>query len=102
MPGPPPVPIILTAKNKAWANVIRTLLDLGVDKWDAKYLDPSIMDGSGWLLTICSKELNIQSSGMNAYPETFDAVQEVIKRAATTAPPPTKPTYARKPRKCPN
>ena len=102
MPGPPPEPIILTSKNKAWADVIRNLVDLRVDKWVAEYHDPSIMDGSGWSLSICSKELNIQSSGMNAYPETFDAVQEVIERAATTAPPPTKPTYARKPRKCPN
>ena len=101
MPGPPPEPIILTSKNKAWADVIRNLVDLRVDKWVAEYHDPSIMDGSGWSLSICSKELNIQSSGMNAYPETFDAVQEVIERAATTAPPPTKPTYARKPRKCP-
>ncbi|MDG1369902.1 MAG: hypothetical protein P8Q48_06625 [Paracoccaceae bacterium] len=102
MPGPPPVPIILTAKNKAWANVIQTLLDLGVDKWDAEYHDPSIMDGSGWLLSICSKELNIQSSGMNAYPEKFDAVRELIERAAATAPPPAKATHARKPRKCSN
>jgi hypothetical protein len=39
---------------------------------------------------------------MNVYPKNFDAVQEVIERAAITAPPLKKTSYARKPRKCPD
>ncbi|MCE8525781.1 hypothetical protein KBY23_10955 [Ruegeria pomeroyi] len=102
MPGPPPVPIVLTYKNQGWADVIRRLADLQVDKWDGEYFDPSIMDGSGWSLTVRSPRLNTHSEGLNAYPPNFDAVRDIIERAATNAPAQKRTSYARKPRKCPN
>ena len=102
MPGPLPVPIILTSKNKYWTDVIRNLLDLGVDKWAAEYCDPAIMDGSGWSLFVRSFALNTQSEGSNAYPPNFDAVRDIIERAAANAPTPKQTRYARKPRTCPN
>ena len=102
MPGPLPEPIRLTPRHKEWRNIIGELFDLGVDQWASVYDDAAIMDGSGWSLSVSSTELNVQSSGMNVYPKNFDAVQEVIERAAVTAPPLKKTSYARKPRKCPN
>ena len=102
MPGPLPEPVILNDKNQEWSDVIRKLTDLQVDQWKAEYFDPSIMDGSGWSLTVRSKHLNIQSSGINAYPNNFDAVREMIEHAAANTLILTKKRYKRKPRKCPN
>ena len=102
MPGPLPEPIVLTYRSNGWSDIIRKLTDLQVDKWDAEYCDPSIMDGSGWSLIVRSAELNIQSEGSNAYPPNFDAVREIIERGAASAPAQIRTNYARKPRRCPN
>lgn len=82
MPGPPPEPITLTPEDDEWASVLSKLEELGVKEWKAKYSDPSVLDGNGWSLVVRSTELNRKSSGMNAYPPNFDAVREVIERAA--------------------
>ncbi len=102
MPGTPPEPITLTPRHNDWRKIIGQLVDLGVGQWDAEYSDLTILDGSGWSLTVRSKELKIQSSGMNARPQKFDAVRDVIEHAAATAPTPTRACYARKPRMCPD
>lgn len=102
MPGPPPEPIVLTPSHNEWDKIIGRLMDLGVGKWASVYDNPSIMDGSGWSLSVRSAELHIQSSGMNAYPVNFEAVRRLIERAAATAPVSRRAGYARKPRKCPD
>lgn len=107
MPGPPSEPIILTPENDNWSEIIRKLADLQVDKWEADYSDPSVLDGVGWSLTVRATEFNIQSSGLNAYPPKFGAVKKVIEESfvASRAQMQTsrsKASYRRKPRKCPN
>lgn len=101
MPGPPTVPSVLTPQNKEWSGVVRKLVDLRVDQWDAEYCAPFTMDGSEWSLTIRSSELSIRCKGSNAYPPNFDEVQEVIESAAASSSCQDQ-TYKRKPKKCPN
>lgn len=87
MPGPPPEPVIITPDHDEWASILSKLEKLGVKKWKTKYTNPSVLDGSGWSLVVRSTEFNRKSSGMNAYPPNFDAVREVIKRAAQESKP---------------
>lgn len=82
MPGPPPKSVTLTSGHDKWRDIICQLVVLGVGEWKAGYHDPCIMDGSGWSLVVRSTELNRKSAGMNAHPPNFDAVREVIERAA--------------------
>jgi hypothetical protein len=82
MPGLPPEPVVLTAEDPAFSDVIGRLLELGVENWKRSYSNPMIMDGYGWSLKVISEKLNIVSSGLNAGPPRFDAVKELIEAAA--------------------
>jgi hypothetical protein len=101
-PGFPPVPTIIKPEDDAWSETINKLADLQVNKWRSSYCNPEIMDGRGWYLNVRSTELKIKSSGSNAYPPNFDAVREIVERAAGITPVHLRKIYARKPRKCPN
>jgi hypothetical protein len=101
-PGFPPVPTIIRPEDDIWSDTLKKLVDLQVNKWKSSYCNPKIMDGSGWDLTIRSTELKKKSSGSNAYPPNFDAVREIVERAAGIMPVHLRKTYVRKPRKCPD
>jgi hypothetical protein len=85
MPGFPSEPVILTAEDPAFSDVIGRLLELGVENWKRRYSDPMVMDGYGWSLKVISEKLNIVSSGMNADPPRFNAVKDLIEAAAKEA-----------------
>jgi hypothetical protein len=104
-PGPPPAPVIIKPECDGWSDIINKLRDLQVDRWDARYSDPFIMDGSSWSLIVRSAGLKIKSSGLNAYPPNFDAVNEFIENSVAIAPEPDDKlgfSCVRKPRKCPS
>lgn len=101
-PGLLPEPITLTPQHNHWRPVIQELIDLKVNEWASEYNNHSVLDGHEWSLIVHSKNFNIQSSGSNAYPDNFDAVQGLIERAALAPTPSFRTNYSRKPRKCPN
>ncbi len=81
-----PLPIILKAEDDAWSDTINKLVEMQVNRWRRSYRNPDIMDGCEWYLTVRSIELNIKSSGSNAYPPNFDCVREIIEHAAAITP----------------
>jgi len=101
-PGFLAFPIIINPEDITWSETIKKLAELQVNKWRSSYCNPEIMDGRGWYLTVRSTDLKIKSSGSNAYPPNFDAVREMVERAAGITPAHLRKIYSRKPRKCPS
>lgn len=83
-PGLPPVPIVLTPKDDAWSGTLKKLAELHVNRWRSSYINPEIMDGCDWFLTVRSPELKKKSSGSNAYPPNFDEVRTLIEDTQMT------------------
>jgi len=56
-----------------------TLQDLAIPKWKKEYLNPTVMDGEQWSLTVVfDDDFQKNSSGSNAYPLHFDEIRAIF------------------------
>ncbi len=60
--------IHITPSEEAWRDFRQTLDRIGVWKWQKKYVNPQIVDGSGWRFRIEYSDRRLDSSGINEYP----------------------------------
>jgi hypothetical protein len=56
------------------------LKKIGVGKWQPRYVDPKIEDGTQWQVTVKSKDLNCDVHGSNSYPKGFGALKTYISK----------------------
>lgn len=61
--------VMVAPEPKLWTNFRRSMFRIGVDKWERRYLNESVCDGTSWRLELTWDELHIQAEGSNGYPE---------------------------------
>ena len=54
--------------NEEWVDL---LAFLATRKWKARYVHPTVVDGTGWDLSAKTEDFNIESSGSNVFPPGF-------------------------------
>ena len=70
----------LTVTEKDWLALYRKLERIGVPSWKERYEDRRVCDGTNWSLHLVAGELHLESSGSNAYPDTFDAFCKAVSK----------------------
>lgn len=64
-----------------WQTFWAALDAIGVWTWKSKYTPPGLVcDGTGWEVTICCRNLAIDSDGDNAYPKGFKKFCQAVSR----------------------
>jgi hypothetical protein len=74
---------LLTISPSAWARFATKLDTLNVWSWSSSYADETVLDGTSWAVVIHWGERRLESSGSNAYPQSWDgfcdAVMELLE-----------------------
>ncbi len=70
----------ITPTRKQWLRFRAELDSIGVARWRRTYRDLGILDGTGWGLEIAYEDVEMLSSGDNAYPES-DPLSDVPSAA---------------------
>jgi hypothetical protein len=73
--------VTFTPDLKQWKQFRQDLDQLDAWKWQARYVNEGVMDGTKWYATIADGPNRIiSSSGSNAYPEGFDGFLAAVRR----------------------
>ncbi|MGE5465410.1 MAG: hypothetical protein ACM3PB_00760 [Betaproteobacteria bacterium] len=58
----------VTPAPAQWALFRGTMERIGVWQWSGEYVDPAILDGTGWSVEITWNDRYVKAEGSNAYP----------------------------------
>jgi hypothetical protein len=61
-----------------WRAFIRDLKRIKVTNWQDSYIEPGVCDGTSWHVHVVTADLNIESSGSNAYPKNFGGLLKAV------------------------
>jgi len=69
----------IVPSNQEWRRFWKFAQD-SCDEWDEEYEEPGVVDGTSWTVEIVTDEIDLRSSGSNAYPDNFDEFLEEVSR----------------------
>jgi DNA-directed RNA polymerase subunit RPC12/RpoP len=59
---------------------IETLKNIDFLNWRSKYVDPDVLDGSGWDIEIVRDGRNLKKHGLNSYPDSWEDFLIALER----------------------
>lgn len=68
--GPPVDTTRFVPTAEAWRTFWDAAGDAGIHRWRSRYANEDVIDGGGWSLTIEAGGLEVESNGLNAYPDS--------------------------------
>jgi hypothetical protein len=60
--------------------------EIGVFYWKKRYVNPQILDGTSWTISIDCAGKRFESSGSNAYPKGFDEFTKSVRKLLNNKP----------------
>lgn len=70
---------IVRPTEEQWASFLAALDSLRVWKWQTRYEDPGVCDGTSWKVEITWGDKSIDSSGSNSFPKAFGAYLDAVR-----------------------
>jgi hypothetical protein len=62
------------------------IIKIGIWEWKKLYINPHILDGTSWSVSIEYEGKRFKSSGSNAYPERFNEFTKIVRQLINNKP----------------
>ncbi len=67
---------------EAWQRFWAAVDAAGAWEWEARYVDPDVLDGTSWSLRLEHEGRAVESSGSNAWPSGWEQLQAALEQLA--------------------